>query len=200
MSQYVGQPLEYTKTNPTWMLEEERKKVLQEAIKNFGSTSFPAGRPEFGEGINKPAVMPNDEIQRIENAKANLIKAQQVELAKMIGRYKVNKRTNILKVNPNKKDGFGDVGTDIVGTLEAGDIIDIAKQGGGGRGAEMTPYLIFSDDTYILGYDADKVDNSTPLTPKLLSTPNSFLQANRKQLLLLLAVVAGYFAYKKFKK
>jgi hypothetical protein len=116
------------------------------------------------------------------------------------GRYKVNKRTNILKFNPNKKDGFGDVGTDIVGTLESGDIIDIAKQGGGGRGAIMTPYLIFSDDTFIIGYNADKVDDSTPLTPKLVSTPNSFLQKNKTNLLLLLAVVVGYFAYKKFKK
>lgn len=121
-----------------------------------------------------------------------------------MAKYKVNKRTNILKVNPNKKDMFGDAGTDIVGTLEFGDIIDIAKTGGGGRGIVMTPYLIFADDTYILGYDADKVDDSTPLTPKLILetrlNPQGFLEKHKNHLLILGALVLGYLAYKKFNK
>jgi hypothetical protein len=119
-----------------------------------------------------------------------------------IRKYKVNKRTDILKVNPNKKDIFGDAGTDVIGTLEAGDVIEIAKTGGGGRGAVMTPYLIFSDDTYIIGYDADKVDDSTPLTSKLILEtrlkPISFLQKNKTNLLIVGALVLGYLAYKKF--
>jgi|694.fasta_scaffold59232_11 hypothetical protein len=121
-----------------------------------------------------------------------------------IRKYKVNKRTDILKVNPNKKDIFGDAGTDVIGTLEAGDVIEIAKTGGGGRGAVMTPYLIFSDDTYIIGYDADKVDDSTPLTSKLILEtrlkPISFLQKNKTNLLIVGALVLGYLAYKKFNK
>ena len=123
-----------------------------------------------------------------------------------MAKYKVIKRTNILKVNPNKKDMFGDAGTDVVGTLEIGDIIDISKTGGGGRGVVMTPYLIFSDDTYILGYDAVKVDDSTPLNPKSTSSsntelaPQTFLQKHKNHLLILGALVLGYLAYKKFKK
>ena len=121
-----------------------------------------------------------------------------------IRKYKVNKRTDILKVNPNKKDIFGDAGTDVIGTLEAGDVIEIAKTGGGGRGAVMTPYLIFSDDTYIIGYDADKVDDSTPLTSKLILEtrlkPISFLQKNKTNLLIVGALILGYLAYKKFNK
>jgi hypothetical protein len=131
-------------------------------------------------------------------------KNQQNALSQQIKKYKVNKRTNILKVNPNKKDRFGDIGTDVVGTLEAGDVIEIAKTGGGGRGAEMTPYLIFADDTYILGYDADKVDDSTPLTSKLILetrlNSKGFLQKNKTNLLILGALVLGYLAYKKFNK
>jgi hypothetical protein len=117
-----------------------------------------------------------------------------------MSKYKVNKRTNILKINPNKIDMFGDAGTDVVGTLEFGDVIDVAKTGGGGRGVAITPYLIFSDDTYILGDDADKIDDSTPITPKLLSTPNSFIQKNKTNLLIVGVLVVGYLAYKKFKK
>jgi len=129
---------------------------------------------------------------------------QENALSQQIGKYKVNKRTSILKTNPNKKDMFGDVGTDIVGTLEFGDVIEIAKTGGGGRGIVMTPYLIFSDDTYILGYNADKVDDSTPLTSKatLMTrlTPQGFLEKHKNHLLILGALVLGYLAYKKFNK
>jgi hypothetical protein len=125
-----------------------------------------------------------------------------------MAKYKVIKRTNILKVNPNKKDMFGDAGTDVVGTLEIGDIIDIAKTGGGGRGIVMTPYLIFSDDTYILGYDAVKVEDSIPVNPKSNSSSNSntefapqtFLEKNKTNLLILGGLVIAYFAYKKFNK
>jgi hypothetical protein len=121
-----------------------------------------------------------------------------------MAKYKVNKRTDILKVNPNKKDRFGDVGTDVIGTLQAGDVIEILKTGGGGRGAVMTPYLIFADDTYILGYDADKVDDSTSLTSKLILEtrlkPQGFLQKHKNHLLILGALVLGYLAYKKFNK
>ena len=113
-----------------------------------------------------------------------------------IGKYKVNKLTKIFKINPNKKDMFGDAGTDVVGTLNGGDIVEVAKLGGGGSGIRMTPYLIFNDGSYIIGYDADKVDNSTPLT----LTPQTFLEKNKNNLLIAGAIVLGYFAYKKFKK
>jgi hypothetical protein len=121
-----------------------------------------------------------------------------------MAKYKVNKRTSILKKNPNKKDMFGDIGTDVVGYLQAGDIVEVAQTGGGGRGIVMTPYLIFSDDTYILGYDADKVDDSTPLTSKIILetrlNPQGFLQKHKNHLLILGALVLGYLAYKKFNK
>lgn len=121
-----------------------------------------------------------------------------------MARYKVNSRTSILKPNPNKKDMFGDIGTDVVGTLEAGDVIEIAKTGGGGRGIRMTPYLIFADGTYIIGDFADKVDDSTPLTSKLILetrlNPQGFLQKHKNHLLILGALVLGYLAYKKFNK
>lgn len=125
-----------------------------------------------------------------------------------MARYKVNKRTNILKTNPKKTDMFGDVGTDVVGTLEFGDVIDIAKIGGGGRGIVMTPYLIFSNDTYILGYDADKVDDSTPLNEENKTEitsitnvlPQTFLEKNKTNLLIFGALVLGYLAFKKFNK
>jgi hypothetical protein len=144
-----------------------------------------------------------------------------------MAKYKVNKKTNILKSNPNKKDMFGDVGTDVVGTLQIGDIIDIAKTGGGGRGIVMTPYLIFSDDTFILGYDADKVDDSTPASKtnsNLLLKPIGNINMTSEdrlyeklgikftnsgwglksrpmgRLLVLGVLIASYFAYKKFNK
>jgi hypothetical protein len=140
----------------------------------------------------------------LERDNDSLTKEYQNAKNQQIRKYKVNKRTDILKVNPNKKDIFGDAGTDVIGTLEAGDVIEIAKTGGGGRGAVMTPYLIFSDDTYIIGYDADKVDDSTPLTSKLILEtrlkPISFLQKNKKYLLILGGLVIAYLAYKKFNK
>ena len=105
-----------------------------------------------------------------------------------MAQYRVNKKTNILKNNPNKKDVFGDVGTDVVGTLQEGQIIEITKVGGGGRGIVMTPYLFFADDTYIIGYYADKY-----VSP-------SFLQKHKNNLLILGAIVIGYFAYKKINK
>jgi len=111
-----------------------------------------------------------------------------------IGKYKVNKLTKIFKTNPNKRDMFGDDAVDVKGTLNSGDVVEVAKLGGGGRGAKMTPYLIFNDGSYIIGYDADKVDNSTMLTPK------GFLQKHKANLLIAGAIVLGYFAYKKFKK
>jgi hypothetical protein len=114
-------------------------------------------------------------------------------LSDPIGKYKVNKRTEIYKKNPNKKDPTGDVGNDIIGTLNAGDVVEVVELGGGGRGVIMTPYLIFNDGSYIIGYDADKVDNSTLLTSK------GFIQKNKNYLLFVGAVVLGYLAYKKFK-
>jgi hypothetical protein len=119
-------------------------------------------------------------------------------------RYKLNRFTNILKENPNKKDAFGDIGSDVVGTLLAGDVVEITKTGGGGRGIRMTPYLFFADGTYIIGDYADKVDDSTPLTPKatLITRlrPQTFLQKHKNHLLIVGALVVGYLAYKKFKK
>jgi hypothetical protein len=146
--------------------------------------------------------IPKKPVPQVDN---DLLKKQyQDAINQQIRKYKVNKRTDILKVNPNKKDIFGDAGTDVIGTLEAGDVIEIAKTGGGGRGAVMTPYLIFSDDTYIIGYDADKVDDSTPLTSKLILEtrlkPISFLQKNKTNLLIVGALILGYIAYKKFNK
>ena len=119
-------------------------------------------------------------------------------------KYKVINRTPIFKKNPNKKDVFGDVGTDTIGYFEVGDIIEVAKTGGGGRGSEMTPYLIFEDDTYIHGYNAVKVDDLTPLTSKEILmtrlTPKGFLEKNKNNLLIVGALVLGYLAYKKFNK
>jgi hypothetical protein len=86
-----------------------------------------------------------------------------------MAQYRVNKKTNILKNNPNKKDEFGDVGTDVVGTLQAGQIIEITKVGGGGRGIVRTPYLFFADDTYIIGYYADKYVSPFGDSSKLLN-------------------------------
>lgn len=73
-----------------------------------------------------------------------------------MAQYRVNKTTSIFKQNPNKKDMFGDIGTDVVGTLQTGAIIEIANVGSGGRGVVATPYLYLADGTYIIGYDADK--------------------------------------------
>lgn len=121
-----------------------------------------------------------------------------------MARYRVNKNTNILKFNPNKKDMFGDVGTDVVGTLKAGDVIDVVKTGGGGRGVVMTPYLIFADETFIIGYDADKVDDSTPVTQRGLSnlqvTSKVFFEKNKIIILTVFVALGAYFGYKKFMK
>jgi len=121
-----------------------------------------------------------------------------------MAKYKVNTRTSILKFNPNKKDMFGDVGTDVVGTLEVGDVIDIAKTGGGGRGVVMTPYLIFADETFIIAYNADKVDDSTPVTPRVLSnlevTSKMFFEKNKIIILTAFVALGAYFGYKKFMK
>lgn len=73
-----------------------------------------------------------------------------------MAQYRVNKTTSIFKQNPNKKNMFGDIGTDVVGTIQTGAIIEIANVGSGGRGVVATPYLFFADGTYIIGYDADK--------------------------------------------
>jgi hypothetical protein len=121
-----------------------------------------------------------------------------------MAKYKVNQNTSILKFNPSKRDMFGDIGTDVVGTLKEGDVIDIAKTGGGGRGIAMTPYLIFADETFIIGYNADKVDDSTPLTPRgltnLLMTPKVFFEKNKIIILTAFVALGAYFGYKKFMK
>jgi hypothetical protein len=121
-----------------------------------------------------------------------------------MARYKIKRFTNILKENSNKKDAWGDIGTDEVGTLLAGDVVEIVKTGGGGHGIRMTPYLFFEDGTYINGDFAEKVDDSTPLTSKetLLTRyfTQTFLQKHKNHLLIAGALVIGYFAYKKFNK
>jgi len=121
-----------------------------------------------------------------------------------MARYKVKRFASILKENPNKKDVFGDIGTDVVGTLLDGDVVEVVKTGGGGRGVRMTPYLFFEDGTYIIGDNAEKVDDSTPLTSKetLLTryTTQTFLQKNKTNLLIIGVLVLGYIAYKKFNK
>ena len=121
-----------------------------------------------------------------------------------MAKYKVNKNTSILKFNPKKKDMFGDIGTDVVGTLKEGDVIDIAKTGGGGRGIVMTPYLIFADETFIIGYDADKVDDSIPVTQKVLGNlqvpSKSFFDKNKIIILTAIVALGAYFGYKKFIK
>ena len=136
-------------------------------------------------GESSSVLIPEENLTEVIEGRPNL--------SEPIGKYKVNKRTEIYKKNPNKKDSFGDVGNDIIGTLNVGDIVEVVELGGGGRGVAMTPYLIFNDGSYIIGYDADKVDNSTPLTSK------GVYQKNKNYLLIALALVAGYFAYKKFK-
>jgi hypothetical protein len=121
-----------------------------------------------------------------------------------MARYKINRFTNILKENPNKKDAWGDIGADVIGTLLAGDVVEITKTGGGGHGIRMTPYLFLADGTYIIGDYADKVDGSTPLTSKetLMTrlTPQGFLQKHKNHLLILGGLVIGYLAFKKFNK
>ena len=156
-------------------------------VKNPYEVTCKDGTKDVGNGKNPPCIYNGGRAETGYDPKPDL---------SMIGKYKVNKRTSIYKKNPNKKDVFGDVGTDIIGSLNVGDVVEVAELGGGGRGIAMTPYLIFNDGSYIIGYDADKVDNSTPITLK----PQLFIEKNKTNLLIAGAVVLGYFAYKKFIK
>lgn len=119
---------------------------------------------------------------------------------KSLDRYKVNKRTNILKNNPNKKDIFGDIGTDVVGVLNAGEIIDVVKTSFGGRGAIPTTYLFLSNDTYIIGSNADLIDKNkkSKIVQGTEQKPNELSKNNTLLILGLLAL--GFLAYKQFKK
>jgi hypothetical protein len=68
-----------------------------------------------------------------------------------VGKYVVTMQTNLLRRNPNKKDMYGDEGTDVVRTLRVGEVLDIVKLGGGGRGVVMTPYYFLADGTFVSG-------------------------------------------------
>ena len=77
--------------NSTWVLTDEQKKTLQEAINN----SIPFINPALVN--NRPTVMSNDEMLRVENARINLIKAQQEptkslapSTSKLFGTYNKN--------------------------------------------------------------------------------------------------------------
>jgi len=73
-----------------------------------------------------------------------------------VGKYVVTMQTNLLRRNPNKKDMFGDVGTDVVRTLNVGEVIDVVRTGGGGRGIVMTPYYFLADGSFV-SYGVKKV-------------------------------------------
>ena len=217
MSQYVGQPLEYTKTNSKWVLDEERKKALQEAIKNWKNqpSGFPAGRPAFGDSIYKPAVITEEDIKGMENARVNLIKAQQavanaqtpsstsksklkkyvfnqdyeatqrVVQEKAVGDYTENIRYIPIKYKFKKGDVFEGEKTLLGGGVKPNSAI---------YGVNISTMQSINEDGSIRkGLVTFPIENG-------IVDEATFLQANRKQLLLLLAVVVGYFAYKKFKK
>jgi hypothetical protein len=80
---------------------------------------------------------------------------------KQIGKYRITKDAPLLIADPSKKDFFGDVGTRVIKTLKQGDIIDVVKLGGGGRGISITPYLILADGSYVIGYNAEKINKGS---------------------------------------
>jgi len=201
--------------NSTRVLEEERKKTLQEAIKNFGFTSFPAGKPDFGGSIYKPAVITEEDRKRMEKnarekflleqqmaqsqtpsstSKSNLKKyvfnqdyeaTQRVEKQKAVGDYTENINYVTIKYKFKKGDVFEGEKTLLSGGL---------TPNSGIYGINISTMQSINEDGSIRkGLVKFPIDDS-------IVDEATFLQANRKQLLIALALVAGYFAYKKFKK
>ena len=106
-------------------------------------------------------------------------------------KYRVNKDTEIYRINPNKKpQGIEVVGTDIIGNLKKGEIITVVRKGFGGKGVAPTPFLYLTDDTYIYGYNAD-----------LLSADEiSKIENNKNLTTIVLLILVGFLTYKLVKK
>lgn len=138
-----------------------------------------------------------------------------------IGKYRITKDAPLLIADPSKKDFFGDVGTRVIKTLKQGDIIDVVKLGGGGRGIAITPYLILADGSYVIGYNAEKVgsegaknvkvfvipplgqEENTPIAPNLKtsSVKEGYRKMTNNHIAIgLIAVVGGFILYKLIKK
>lgn len=71
--------------NSTWVLDDERKKILQEGIKNFNLNSLPAGRPDSSSLAN-PSVMPNIEYKQA----VMPTKSEEKSTSKLFGAYNKN--------------------------------------------------------------------------------------------------------------
>jgi hypothetical protein len=69
-----------------------------------------------------------------------------------VGNYITTGQATVLRKNPNKKDFFDDFGADVVRTIPQGQIVDIVKVGGGGRGVVMTKYYFLANGDYITNY------------------------------------------------
>lgn len=118
-----------------------------------------------------------------------------------IGRYVVIKdNTPLLIEDKTKKDIYGDVGTRVIKTLNKGDFIEVVKKGGGGRGALMTPYLILSDGSYIVAYNAKKVNNSSSEVSTYRATDTTKKIFTAKNILIVSASVLSVYGLLKLTK
>jgi len=190
-------------------LTEEQKKEL---LSNKG---FPAGKPDFGGNIiNRPAVITNDEIKVLENARASLLKEQQMAQSQTpsstskskLKKYVFNQDYEATQ-RVEKQKAVGDYTENINYVtikykFKKGDVFEgeqIPVNAGINPNAKKYNILITTteslnnDGSIRKGLVTFEIDDS-------IVDEATFLQANRKQLLIALALVAGYFAYKKFKK
>jgi len=194
---------------------DEQKKNLQEYIKNFNPNSLPAGRPDFGGSIYKPAVITEEDRKRMEkNAREKFLLEQQMAQSQMpsstskskLKKYVFNQDYEATQRVEQEK-AVGDY-TEAIRSIpikykfKKGDVFEGEQiPVNAGANPNLKKYDIAITTTESIKYDGSirkglvtfQIDDS-------IVDEATFLQANRKQLLIALALVAGYFAYKKFKK
>ena len=193
---------------------DEQKKFLQELIKN--RQNQPSGFPDLGGGILKPAVITGEDRKRMEkNARENFLLEQQLaqsQTPSSTSKYKLKKYVfnqdyeATQRVDEERPVGgnysIGIRSIPIKYKFKKGDVFEGEQiPVNAGVNPDARKYDIAITTTESINYDGSirkglvkfQIDDS-------IVDEATFLQANRKQLLLLLAVVAGYFAYKKFKK
>ena len=75
------------------------------------------------------------------------------------GKFRVKMASvNIYKFNSKKKDKFGGIGSDVVGKLTKGQVVNVVDIQALGEGKVLLPRYMFADGTFASGYNIfDKI-------------------------------------------
>ena len=123
-------------------------------------------------------------------------------LAPNVGKYKVttiDEKTTVWKSNPN---ATGDYNSKIaVRTLPKGTVVNVISEGTTMTSWSTTPILNIGNGEWI-NKSSTNVNSTEQQNYNYQNeqTPRTFYEMNKGYIFIGLALVAGYFAYKKFKK